>query len=211
MTATENTRNVLVGVDVQNDFITGSLAVNEGDQVVEPLNKIAAEVRETGGDVAFTRDWHPPTTPHFDIWPVHCVAGTDGADFHPELVIAPTDTMISKGMEQTDGYSGMQGVSDNGTTLETLVEPTSPEEKVRVFIGGLATDYCVKATALDLAERFGNDERVQLFLIRDAIRAVGLGPDDESVALRAMQEAKIIAMGSDEIREQFFAREGFAL
>lgn len=191
-------RDVLVAVDVQNDFIDGSLTVHQGEQVVAPINSVAAAVRQTGGDVAFTRDWHPATTPHFEAWPVHCVAETEGAAFHPELGVRQEDTIISKGMEQTDGYSGWEGVADDGATLDTIIAPQTREEKVRVFIGGLATDYCVKATAVDIATHFKADDRVQLFLLRDAIRAVGLAPTDEEKALAAMDEAKIHAISSAE-------------
>src|SRR5690606_11365788 len=99
----EKIRNVLIADDVQNDFIDGNLAVNEGEQVVAPINKISSAVRITHGDVAFTRDWHPASTPHFNEWPAHCVADTDGAAFHPELNIRDEDIIISKGMGQTDG------------------------------------------------------------------------------------------------------------
>lgn len=201
---TQPTRNVLIAVDVQNDFIDGSLAVTEGEQVVQPINDVAAAVRDTGGTVAFTRDWHPAETPHFadygGAWPVHCVAETEGAAFHPDLDVRDTDIVINKGMEQTDGYSGWEGVTDDGQTLEAIIAPLSREEKVRVFVGGLATDYCVKATALDIAARFKDDERVHLYLLRDAIRAVGLAPTDEKKALAAMEEAKIQAITADEAR-----------
>lgn len=201
---TQPTQNVLVVVDVQNDFIDGSLAVTEGEQVVQPINDVAAAVRDTGGTVAFTRDWHPAETPHFadygGAWPVHCVAETEGAAFHPDLDVRDTDIVINKGMEQTDGYSGWEGVTDDGQTLEAIIAPLSREEKVRVFVGGLATDYCVKATALDIAARFKDDERVHLYLLRDAIRAVGLAPTDEEKALAAMEEAKIQAISADEAR-----------
>lgn len=201
---TQPTRNVLIAVDVQNDFIDGSLAVTEGEQVVQPINDVAAAVRDTGGTVAFTRDWHPAETPHFadygGAWPVHCVAETEGAAFHPDLDVRDTDIVINKGMEQTDGYSGWEGVTDDGQTLEAIIAPLSREEKVRVFVGGLATDYCVKATALDIAARFKDDERVHLYLLRDAIRAVGLAPTDEKKALAAMEEAKIQAISADEAR-----------
>lgn len=82
MNTNEKTRNVLIAVDVQNDFINGSLAVREGYQVVAPINELAETVRESGGAAIFTRDWHPAATPHFDTWPVHCVADTEGAEFH---------------------------------------------------------------------------------------------------------------------------------
>lgn len=188
----EQPRNVLVGVDIQNDFINGSLAVTEGELVVQPINQVAEAVRDSGGDVVFTRDWHPEITPHFDTWPVHCVAETSGAEFHPELIIKDQDAILSKGMGQTDGYSGWEGTTTKGNTLEAFITPQTPREKVRVFVGGLATDYCVKATALDIANRFADDERISLYLIRDAIRAVGLMPTDEQAALDAMEAAKYL-------------------
>ncbi len=199
-----HTRNVLVTVDVQNDFVTGSLAVADGDAVVTPINEVAAAVRAADGDVALTRDWHPAHTPHFDIdggiWPVHCVAETDGAAFVPNLDIQPADVILSKGMEQTDGYSGWEGVSEQGETLESLITPRTPHEKVRVFLGGLATDYCVKATGLDIATFFADDERVTTYLLRDAVRAVALQQADEANALKQLQEAQVIAITSDEAR-----------
>lgn len=202
MTNFEPTRNVLVAVDVQNDFIDGSLAVNGGAEVVQPLNEVSTAVRLTDGDVAFTRDWHPAATPHFvdygGVWPTHCVAETEGAAFHPDLEITEADVIINKGIEQTDGYSGWEGVAEDGQTLETIIAPKTREEKVRVFVGGLATDYCVKATALDIADRFKDDERVRLFLIRDAIRAVGLAPTDEERALAAISDAKFQAVSAAE-------------
>lgn len=198
----EHMRNILVGVDVQNDFITGSLAVNEGDQVVTPLNNVAKAVRQSGGQVVYTRDWHPAETPHFaefgGQWPVHCVAGTEGADFHPDLDVQSGDTIISKGIGQTDDYSGWEGASDTSETLETIIKPRTPHEKVRVILGGLATDFCVKATVLDVAGHFQDDERVQVYLLRDAIRSVGLTPTAEEEALAAMKEASVLAIPSTE-------------
>ena len=199
----EHVRNILVGVDVQGDFTSGgSLAVNEGDQVVPPLNNVARAVRKSGGQVVYTRDWHPAETPHFadfgGQWPVHCVAGTEGAEFHPDLDVQPGDIIISKGMGQTDGYSGWEGKSDTGATIETIITPRTPQEKVRVLLGGLATDFCVKATALDIAEHFQDDERAKIYLLRDAIHAVGLTPTAEEEALAAMKEAGVLAIPSTE-------------
>ncbi len=190
-TMEQRTKNVLVEVDVQNDFVTGSLAVNEGTEVVAPLNELARAVREGDGVVAQTRDWHPATTPHFDVWPVHCVAGTEGAAFHPELEILPGDTVLDKGTGQTDGYSGIEGVSDGGATLESIIAPETREQRVRVFIGGLATDYCVKSTAIDTQAAFADDERVTIYALRDAMRAVNLDPADEAKAIAAMQGAGV--------------------
>lgn len=200
MDTNEHIRNILVAVDVQNDFIDGSLAVTEGDQVVQPINEVADAVRGAGGTALFTRDWHPASTPHFDTWPVHCVAETEGAAFHKDLDVRDIDIVMSKGMEQTDGYSGWEGVGTQDETLETLITPQTPEEKVRVFVGGLATDYCVKATALDIASHFADDERVDLYILRDAIRAVGLKATDEARALKAIEDANVQAIASSEAR-----------
>lgn len=200
--AKENTRNVLVGVDIQNDFITGSLAVNEGDRVVTPLNNVAKAIRQSGGHVVYTRDWHPAKTPHFadfgGQWPVHCVADTKGAEFHPNLDVQPGDIIISKGTGQTDGYSGWEGASDEGKTLESIITPETLRERVTLYIGGLATDFCVRATALDIAEHFQDDERVRIYLLRDAVRAVGLTPTAEEEALAAMKEVDVLAIPSTE-------------
>lgn len=185
------TRNVLVAVDVQNDFIDGSLAVTDGEQVVDPINQIARAVRQTMGRVAFTRDWHPSTTPHFDKWPVHCVAETEGAAFSRKLEILPEDIILNKGTGQTDGYSGAEGVSEDGQTLESIIDPEDRWEDVNVYIGGLATDYCVKATAIDIACRFGNHRNVAIFALRDAMRAVNLDPNDEAKAIAEMQSAGV--------------------
>ena len=211
MNTQETVRNVLIAVDPQNDFITGSLAVDGGEQVIAPLNEMTEIVRATGGDVAFTRDWHPAETPHFNTWPVHCVQDTEGAAFASELTIKPTDIIISKGTGQTDGYSGTEGVGPNGETLEALIEPRSKEERVRVFIGGLATDYCVLATALALAEQFKDNERVTFYLIRDAVRAVNLEPDAGEKAIRTMEDATIVAMTVAEIKQMFFEKERIQL
>lgn len=196
MNTCETPRNVLIGVDIQNDFIDGSLAVPDGEAVVNPINQTAEVVRRIGGTVIVTRDWHPAETPHFadygGQWPVHCVAETRGAAFHTDLDVQPADIIISKGMGQTDGYSGWEGVADDGVTIESLLTPTNTREKVRVFIGGLATDYCVKATALDIARTFADDTRVTTYLLRDAVRGVNIQPDDSDKALDEMRAAGIV-------------------
>jgi len=206
-TLSRPTRNILVEVDIQNDFVTGSLAVKEGAEVVAPLNALAGRVRETGGLVVQTRDHHPESTPHFETWPVHCVAGTEGAAFYPALQIDSGDIVLSKGMGQTDGYSGVEGVGPRGETLERLIQPRDNSDRVRVLIGGLATDYCVRATALDLAKTFGREKNVRLYLIKDAVRAVNLQPRDGADALEAMRQAGIEALSSDEMLRTFFSTE----
>ncbi|HMQ97049.1 MAG TPA: isochorismatase family protein [Candidatus Nanoperiomorbaceae bacterium] len=193
-----DTRHLLIAVDVQNDFVDGSLAVKDGIDVVAPLNTLAHAVRRDLGRVAFTRDWHPDTTPHFDQWPVHCVAETDGAAFQPNLQVKEGDVILNKGTGQTDGYSGAEGVSDDGTTLETLIEPVHRDERVRVFVGGLATDYCVKATAIDLARRYTGLENVSICVITDAMRAVNIQPNDGQEAVEAMADAGVHIINLDD-------------
>lgn len=185
-----HTRTVLVEVDPQIDFISGSLAVAGGEEVITPLNRVSRKVRAKMGSVVISGDDHPPQTPHFDIWPVHCVAGTEGAKFHPDLEIEPEDIILAKGREQTDGYSATEGVGPNGETLESIIQPRG-WENVAVYIGGLATDYCVKATALDLAEEFGHHPSVEIYALRDAMRAVNIDPADEAKALASMQNAGV--------------------
>ena len=197
----ENTKYILIGVDPQNDFIGGRLAVNEAEQIIKPINSIADEIREHDGAVVFTRDWHPEKTPHFDKWPVHCVANTRGADFHEDLNIQPDDIIINKGTGQTDGYSGWEGRSDKDETLESIITPKTPHEKVKVFLGGLVTDFCVKSTALDIAEHFKDDRRVTTYLLIDAIRAVGLTSTAEEESLSAMKEAGILAISTEEAKK----------
>ena len=198
-------RDVLVRVDVQNDFVSGSLRVPRGAEVVRPLNDVARLVRENGGTVVDTRDWHPRQTPHFDKWPVHCVQHTHGADFHPGLERRCGDIVLSKGMKQTDGYSGAEGIElGSGRTLESLIRPMKNDERSRVMLGGLATDYCVRATMLDITRMFRRDRRVTTFLIRDAVRGVNMSPGDELRALREMEAAGAIALTSDEIKRTFF-------
>lgn len=191
MNTFETPRNILIGVDIQNDFVDGSLAVPDGEAVVAPINRTAEAVRRIGGTVIVTRDWHPAETPHFDTWPAHCIAETSGADFHADLDVQPHDIVISKGMGQTDGYSGWEGVADDGATIEQIVTPAR-DEKVRVFIGGLATDYCVKATALDVARTFADDARVTTYLLCDAVRGVNIQPDDSETALNEMRAAGVV-------------------
>jgi nicotinamidase/pyrazinamidase len=182
----------LVIVDVQNDFAdpSGSLAVAGGDQVVQRINQQIDEVRAAGGLVVYTQDWHPESTPHFakdgGVWPVHCVRDTWGARLHPKLTLAgPT---IRKGENGEDGYSGFtMRDPESGETRPTALESTLRERRIeRVVVCGLATDYCVKATALDAAARGYRTE-----LLTDAIAAVNLEPGDGQRALDEMAAAGV--------------------
>lgn len=196
-------RLIAVGVDIQNDFCPGGgLPVDGGDQVVAPFNQLTAFVRQQKnkpvGGVVFTADWHPPVTSHFQkdggVWPVHCVAGTEGARFHPDLEIVAEDLIIRKGYgEGIDGYSGFVGAADNGATLENMIA-NGYRDRVAVIIGGLATDYCVKDTALDAARLAKSREPVQtidVYAVTDAMRAVNIEPGDDKRALQAMSDAGV--------------------
>lgn len=192
-------RIVTINVDVQNDFLPGgSLAVTEGDAVIPPLNMLNTYTRERNGIVVATGDQHPETTPHFDIWPVHCVAGTDGAALDERLTVLDTDIIINKGMEQTDGYSGLEGISEDGQTIESIITPID-RERVVVMIGGLATDYCVLNTALDTLKVDQKEGQIKVLVVRDAIRAVNIQPDDGDNAITRMKESGAVIVESAEV------------
>jgi nicotinamidase/pyrazinamidase len=175
-------KKALIVVDVQNDFCPGgSLAVAEGNKVVAPLNKLMKDFLDRGEPVYKTRDWHPEKTKHFAVyggtWPIHCVQNTPGADFHPDLLDDPRITVISKGFdERADGYSGF-----DGTQLAQLLRDENVKE---VWVGGLATDYCVKQTVID-----GIRNGFKVKALADAMRAVNVNPDDGQKAIEEMKEA----------------------
>jgi nicotinamidase/pyrazinamidase len=180
----------LVVVDVQNDFAdpAGSLYVSGGVEVVRRINDEVALASADGAFVVYTQDWHPPSTPHFardgGTWPVHCVAGTWGAELHPGLLVA--GPAVRKGSNGEDGYSGfMMRDSTSGADRPTELEPILRERGLtRVVVCGLATDYCVRATVLD-ACRLGFVTTV----LTEAIAAVDLTPGDGPKSLAEMAEA----------------------
>jgi nicotinamidase/pyrazinamidase len=187
-----DTRTALIVVDVQNDFADpdGNLYVTGGDRAIPFINDEIAAAREAGATVVYTQDWHPESTPHFQkdggVWPVHCVGGTDGAEFHPDLVVA--GETIRKGTGGEDGYSGFtmrdpETGEESPTGLEALLRDAGAE---RVVVVGLATDHCVKATALD-AVAAGFDTT----LLADGVRAVNMEPGDGLRAAVAMAEAGV--------------------
>lgn len=176
----------LIVVDVQNDFADpdGSLYVAGGETTVPFINEQIAAAAAAGSTVIYTRDSHPESTPHFakdgGIWPVHCVGDTWGSDFHPDLVVGGPE--IKKGTSGEDGYSGFTvrdpiSGEESPTGLESLLRDAGVTE---VVVVGIATDYCVKETALDAA-RLGMPTTV----LADGVRAVNLSPGD---GLRAAVE-----------------------
>ena len=170
----------LVIVDFQNDFTPGgALAVPEGDEIAERVNALAADPRFDL--VVATRDWHPRNHGSFDEqggpWPVHCVQGTEGADLHPSLKRELVHTIVDKGQDpETEGYSGFEA-----TELERLLRERGID---RVTVVGLATDYCVKNTALD-ARRLGFEVSVD----PDAVRGVDVNAGDSERALEEIEAA----------------------
>ena len=180
-------KDALIVVDVQNDFCPGgSLPVTEGDKVVPILNRYIKKFADLGLPIFATRDWHPQKTRHFNTdggpWPPHCIQGTDGGNFHPRLTLGDDAIIVSKGMSpDADSYSGFQAVDGNNIQLAELLRERGVE---RIFVGGLATDYCVKATVLD-----GLNEGFQVVLLEDAVRGVNLKPDDSVRAIEEMARA----------------------
>ncbi|MDT7807253.1 MAG: nicotinamidase/pyrazinamidase [Acidobacteriota bacterium] len=171
----------LVVVDVQNDFCPGgSLAVEHGDEVIVPLNRLIAEFLEQGLPVYKSRDWHPARTKHFadygGTWPVHCVRNTRGAEFHADLLEDPRIQIVSKGMGDEDSYSAFDGTP--------LAEDMRRRGVSEVWVGGLATDYCVKNTVLDALR-----EGFRVRAVSNAMRAVNLHPGDDARAVEEMRKA----------------------
>jgi nicotinamidase/pyrazinamidase len=188
--ATYDSSTALIVVDVQNDFAdpNGSLYVSGGETIIPVVNEEMTRARDAGAAVVYTQDWHPESTPHFQkdggIWPVHCVQDTWGADFHPDLEVK--GEVVRKGTGGEDGYSGFTirdpaSGAEKSTELADLLRKRGVE---RVVVVGLATDYCVKETALD-AVRLGFETTVRA----DAMRAVDLQPGDGDRAFEDMATA----------------------
>lgn len=185
-------QTALLVVDVQNDFAhpDGSLYVAGGDEVVPVINELVAAARDAGAPVVYTQDWHPEVTPHFrphgGTWPVHCVKGSWGAEFHPELQVPDGAPVVRKGTGGEDGYSAFT-VRDpeSGETAPTDLHRLLQEHGVaRVVVSGLAQDVCVHATVMDACGK-GYETTVP----RDATRPVDLQPGDGDRALEEMADA----------------------
>ena len=185
-------KTALIVVDMQNDFADsdGSLSVKGGEQIVEVVNKEIQAALEGGAEIFYTQDWHPAHTPHFaqdgGIWPVHCVRDTWGAELHPLLEVK--GQVVKKGVHGEDGYSGFSVLNTKtGKKSHTELDKALREAEIeKLVVCGLATDYCVKATAIDGAE-LGYATRV----LKDAIRAVNLKAGDGAAALAEMRAAGV--------------------
>ncbi len=184
-------KDALLVVDVQNDFCPGgSLAVDEGDAVVPILNRYMVVAVAAGVPIFASRDWHPERTTHFreygGKWPPHCVQGTYGAEFHPDLRLPEATIIASKGMNPVDeGYSLFEATLNDGSDALTALRDLGV---MRVHVGGLTTDYCVRATVLDAL-----NARFDVFLLEDAIRAVEVQPGDGRRAIEEMREAGAVS------------------
>ena len=184
---TPPTDQALIVVDVQRDFCTGgSLAVPNGNAVIPPLNDTLMRCHTAGSPVYASRDWHPAVTRHFKDhggpWPPHCVAGTVGAEFHPDLQLSSGTIIVSKGQTSTThGYSVFEGTIPSGASLPADLERRGIR---RLLVGGLATDYCVRQTVLD-ALQAGFD----VVVATNAVAGVDLKPGDSTRALDDMRAA----------------------
>ena len=178
-------RAALLLVDVQNDFCAGgALEVPKADRVFGPLNRYIAEAVNRHMPVYASRDWHPARSSHFrqwgGRWPSHCVQGTPGARFHPDLHLPSTVIVISKGEDfASSGYSDLEGHTPEGTPF---LEDLRAHGISRLYVGGIATDYCVRYTVLDALAA-----GLHVTVLPDAI--VGIDADDSERALAEMLES----------------------
>jgi nicotinamidase/pyrazinamidase len=183
----EPARDALVVVDLQNDFCPGgALAVRDGDAIVPVVNRYLERFASAGAPVFLTRDWHPPVTTHFQayggVWPPHCVQGTRGAEFHPGLKPPAGAEIVSKGMDPTrDSYSAFQAEDPAGQPFPAVLTSRGVR---RLYVGGLATDYCVRASVLDAL-----NAGFEVVVLGDAIGAVDLKPGDGARAMEEMRSA----------------------
>ncbi|HKZ23770.1 MAG TPA: isochorismatase family protein [Thermoplasmata archaeon] len=175
----------LLVVDVQYDFLPGgSLSVPEGDAIISRVNRAVGVFQRRGLPILFTRDWHPEITKHFKefggAWPAHCIQGTKGARFHRELRVPKDAIVLSKGMDpEQDSYSAFQAYTPQGRDLESVLHDLGIAE---LFICGLATDYCIRATTIDATRR-----GMKVLVLKDAVRGVDVKPGDSDAALREMR------------------------
>jgi len=190
--------DALLVVDVQNDFLPGgALGIADGDAIVAPLNALLTAWRTHGLPVFMSRCWHPPGhcsfTERGGPWPVHCIAGTYGAEFSSSLSRSSTDVVISKATHvDRDAYSAL-----DGTGLDTQLRNRGIR---RIFVGGLATDYCVRSTGLDAREA-----GLEVVVLTDAVCGVNVEPGDDARALAELTAAGASFATTGEIVDQLGA------
>jgi nicotinamidase/pyrazinamidase len=186
-------KKALLVVDVQNDFCPGgALGVPEGHKIVPSINKYIKIFAKSKSPIFATRDWHPVKTKHFKdfggVWPIHCLQNSKGATFHPDLKLTKDMILLYKGMDpDKDCYSSFHAEDASGISLLDWLKRLDIKE---LYIAGLATDYCVKFTAIDALK---NGFKVRILI--DAIQGVNLKPKDSEEAIK-----KIINMGAKKIK-----------
>ncbi len=176
----------LLIVDIQNDFYPGgALGVQNGDKIIPTINKLM----EKFDLVISSQDWHPKDSVHFKKWPIHCVAGTTGAEFHPNLNSKKINLKLKKGTDNKDDcYSAFEA------TNISFAEYLKKKRITTLYICGLTTDYCVKQSALDAVKN-----KTNTYVITDTIAAVNAQPIDGSEALKQMHSKGCLLIKSDEI------------
>jgi len=190
----------LLIIDVQNDFCPqGALPVKNGDEVVPVLNEYIKIFKKKGLPILASRDWHPVKTTHFKefggLWPAHCVADTQGAAFHPDLQLPDDMILVTKGTDpQKDSYSAFHGQTKEGADLNGFLKEAGIKE---LYVGGLATDYCVMSSCLD-ARMYGFD----VYLLVDAIKGVNLKPQDAHNAIEKMHTQSVKDMDVKRMAQQ---------
>ncbi len=189
-----SSKTALIVVDVQNDFVdpVGNLSVEGAASVVPSINDKVGAAISKGQLIVYTQDWHPKVTPHFakdgGIWPVHCVAESWGAAFYPKLDVAVDAEIVRKGTGGEDGYSGFS-VRDPETETETDTAMESILNRYgvqTVEVVGIATDYCVKETAIDASRRGFNT-----VVYRSCMKGVDLQSGDSDKAIEEMISAGV--------------------
>ncbi len=190
--------SALLIVDVQNDFCPGgTLGIAGGDDIIPLINQYIELFQQQRLPIIASRDWHPQVTKHFKefggVWPVHCIQGSTGAMFHAGLHLPPDTLVFSKGMDpEKDDYSALHAWSKAGTPLPTFL---TSEGIKHIYICGLATDYCVRQTALE-----GLRQQFAVTVLVDAVRGVDLEPGDSEHALAEMLAAGSRFTTLDELR-----------
>ncbi len=196
-------KQALIVVDVQRDFCPGgALAVADGDKIIPAVNELVRAFERASLPVFFTRDWHPRNHISFKayggVWPPHCVQNTPGASFHPLLEVPSGAEVIDKGTLRTDDtYSNFQG-TDLAQRLRSL-------QVERIYVVGLATDYCVKNTAID-----GVREGFETYVITDCVKGVNLRRTDSATALRTMVSRGARKIRSDRLLKSLSGRAAAA-
>jgi nicotinamidase/pyrazinamidase len=189
----------LLIVDVQNDFCPGgALGVSGGDDIIPLINDYIRQMQNKGVLIIASRDWHPRITKHFKefggIWPVHCVQGSSGAMFRANLDLPSQTLVVSKGMDpERDDYSALHARNDEGKPLPDLLKEMGVRQ---LYICGLATDYCVRQTALE-----GLRQGFAITVLKDAVRGVDLETGDSERALAEIEAAGGRLVTFDELKQ----------